>query len=155
MRCLRSLIYAMSCLLAAAVAAQDMGGLVTGSFGDQPLELAVSADLSDATIIGSFVDAGFLAAQTEGDLGPVILTLRLSGELPDPGEVVLDIAFARDMGRNWQGDQDTLDLELEEMAATDGAVTLSGTITGEVSGGPASGTLPVTFSFNAQLETVN
>lgn len=144
-----------SCLLATAVAAQEAGGLVTGSFGEQPLELAVSADLSGATLIGNHADASLAAAQMQGDPGPVILTLTLGGALPDPGEVTLEIAFGRDMGRNWRGDQDSLTLELGEFAAADGVVALSGTVTGEVSGGPASETRPVTFSFDARIEQVD
>ncbi|NNU81386.1 hypothetical protein HMH01_13165 [Halovulum dunhuangense] len=147
-------LLASAFVLGTAVLAQDPGGLVTGSFGDQPLELPVSADLSAATMIGDYADASLAAALTEGDQGPLFLTMTLSGELPDPGEVMLELAFARDMGRNWQGDQNSLTLELGGFAPSDGMVHLFGTITGEVTGGPASETRAVTFSFDAYLEQV-
>ncbi|GGO58477.1 hypothetical protein SAMN05444398_12146 [Roseovarius pacificus] len=141
----------LACLLALPALADEPGGLVTGSFGDQPLELTVAPELSGATIIGNYADASFLAAQMEGDQGPVNLGLTINGELPTPGEIALTITFARDMGRNWSGDQDSLTLALDEIAPGDGIVALRGTLTGQVSGGPASETRPVTFSFDARL----
>ncbi|MFD2858137.1 hypothetical protein ACFSZS_29995 [Seohaeicola zhoushanensis] len=124
-------------------------------FREQPLELSISPDLSAATIIGSYGDAFFSGVQTEGDQETVFISLMLSGELPDPEELTLEIAFARDMGANWRGDRDGLTLELTDFSATDGLVSLSGTVTGNVSGGPDSETRPVTLSFDARLEQVN
>lgn len=57
----------------------------------------------------------------EGDQGPVNLELTINGELPAPGEMALTITFARDMGRNWTGDQDSLTLTLEEFTPGDGS----------------------------------
>lgn len=142
-------------LLGTAAVAQSLGGLVTGSFGDQPLEMPVSTDLSGGTLIGTFADAALTATLMEGDQGPVVLTMSLAGEMPAPDEVTLELAFARDMGRNWRGDQGSLTLDLSEFAVSSGIITLSGTVTGEVSGGPASETRPVTFSFDARLEEEN
>lgn len=148
-------VCAVSCLLATAATAEEPGGQVIGSFGEQPLELSISSDLSEATIIGTYADASFAAAQTEGDQGPFMLTLAFNGELPAPQEVTLDIVFARDMGRNWRGDQDSLTLDLANFSATDGVVSLTGTVTGDISGGPDAQTRPVTLSFDARLEQVN
>lgn len=145
----------LACLLALPALADEPGGLVTGSFGDQPLELTVASELSGATIIGNYADASLLAAQMEGDRGPVNLELVINGELPAPGEVALTITFARGMGRNWSGDQDSLTLALDEFASGEGIVALKGTLTGQVSGGPASETRPVTFSFDARLEELD
>jgi hypothetical protein len=139
-------------LLALPALADEPGGLVTGSFGDQPLELTVAPELSSATIIGNYADASLLAALMEGDQGPVDLDLAINGELPAPGEVTLTVTFARDMGRNWTGDQDSLTLTLDEFAPGDGIVVLRGTLTGQVSGGPVSETRLVTFSFDTRLE---
>lgn len=148
-------ICALSCLLATTATAEEPGGQVIGSFGEQPLELSISSDLSAATIIGTYADASFAAAQTEGDQGPFMLTLAFNGELPAPQEVTLDIVFARDMGRNWRGDQDSLTLDLADFSAADGIVSLTGTVTGDISGGPDAQTRPVTFSFDTRLEQVN
>ena len=60
-------ICALSCLLATAAIAEEPGGQVIGSFGEQPLELSISSDLSAATIIGSYGDAFLSGVQTEGD----------------------------------------------------------------------------------------
>lgn len=175
----RAGIAVLACLLALPVLADEPGGLVTGSFGDQPLELTVAPELSGATIIGNYADASLLAAQMEGDQGPVNLELTINGELPSPGEMALTITFARDMGRNWTGDQDSLTLTLEEFRPGDGIVALKGTLTGQVSlrpanetrcalipaspgcnngqvsGGPSSETRPVTFSFDTRLEELD
>lgn len=148
-------ICALSCLVATAATAQEPGGQVIGSFGEQPLELAISPDLSAATIIGSYADAFLSGVQTADDQETAFVSLMLSGELPDPAELSLEIAFAQDMGANWRGDGESLALELAEFSATDGIVSLSGTITGEVSGGPDSESRPVTLSFDALLEQVN
>lgn len=142
---------ALSCWLASVGAAEEFGGLVTGSFGNQPLELSVSPDLSDAQVIGNHADASLIATLMNGPLGPVILTMTLSGALPDPDEVGLELAFAREMGRNWRGDERSLTLELGDYAASDGMLSLSGTVTGTVNGGPAAATRPATFSFAARL----
>lgn len=142
-------------IAAGATAAQERGGLITGSFGDMPLELTISADLAGATIIGTYADASLLATQMDGNQGPVTLTLIINGELPDPGEVTLDIAFARDMGRNWTGDESSLALQLETFEVTGPMITVAGTVTGEVTGGTAQETRPVTFSFNMQLEELD
>lgn len=142
-------------LLALPALADEPGGLVTGSFGDQPLELTVAPELSGATVIGNYADVSLLAAQMEGDLGPVNLELVINGELPAPSEVALTITFARDMGRNWSGDQDSLRLTLDEFTPGDGIVALKGTLTGQVSGGPASETRPVTFSFDTRLDELD
>ena len=48
----RAGIPVLACLLALPALADEPGGLVTGSFGDQPLELTVAPELSGATIIG-------------------------------------------------------------------------------------------------------
>lgn len=146
---------ALSCLLAHMSAAEEPGDLVIGSFGDQPLELSVSADLSGATLIGHHADASLTATLTEGNQGPVILTMTLSGALPDPEDVTLELTFARDMGRTWQGNRDSLTLELSAYAVSEGMITLSGTVTGGVSDGTALETRPVTFSFNARLNQEN
>lgn len=142
-------------LLALPALADEPGGLVTGSFGDQPLELTVAPELSGATLIGNYADVSLLAAQMEGELGPVNLELVINGELPAPSEVALTITFARDMGRNWSGDQDSLTLTLDEFTPGDGIVALKGTLTGQVSGGPASETRPVTFSFDTRLDELD
>ena len=142
-------------LLALPALADEPGGLVTGSFGDQPLELTVAPELSGATVIGNYADVSLLAAQMEGDLGPVNLELVINGELPAPSEVALTITLARDMGRNWSGDQDSLTLTLDEFTPGDGIVVLKGTLTGQVSGGPASETRPVTFSFDTRLDELD
>lgn len=142
-------------LLALPALADEPGGLVAGSFGDKPLELTVASALSEATIIGNYTDVSLLAAQMEGDQGPVNLELVISGELPTPAEVALTLTFARDMGRNWSGDQDSLTLSLDEFAPRDGIVALKGTLTGQVSGGPASETRSVTFSFDTRLEELD
>lgn len=142
-------------LLALPALADEPGGLVTGSFGDKPLELTVASELSGATIIGNYIDISLLAAQMEGDQGPVNLELVISGELPAPAEVALTLTFARDMGRNWSGDQDSLTLSLDEFAPGDGIVALKGTLTGQVSGGPAAETRSVTFSFDTRLEELD
>lgn len=142
-------------LLALPALADEPGGLVTGSFGDQPLELTVAPELSGATLIGNYADVSLLAAQMEGDLGPVNLELVINGELPAPSEVALTITFARDMGRNWSGEQDSLTLTLDEFTPGDGIVALKGTLTGQVSGGPASETRPVTFSFDTRLDELD
>ena len=63
-------------LLALPALADEPGGLVTGSFGDQPLELTVAPELSGATIIGNYADASLLAAQMEGDQDSMTLTLE-------------------------------------------------------------------------------
>ena len=175
----RAGIPVLACLLALPALADEPGGLVTGSFGDQPLELTVAPELSGATIIGNYADASLLASQMEGDQGPVNLELTINGELPAPGEMALTITFARDMGRNWTGDQDSLTLTLEEFTPGDGIVALKGTLTGQVSlrpanetrcaliptspgcnngqvsGGPSSETRPVTFSFDTRLEELD
>lgn len=151
----RTIVPALACLLALPALADEPGGLVTGSFGDQPLELTVAPELSGATIIGNYADASLLAALMEGDQGPVNLELTINGELPAPGEMALTITFARDMGRNWTGDQDSLTLTLDEFAPGDGIVAMRGTLTGQVSGGPASETRPVTFSFDTRLEELD
>ena len=151
----RAGIPVLACLLALPALADEPGGGVTGSFGDQPLELTVAPELSGATIIGNYADASLLAAQMEGDQGPVNLELTINGELPAPGEMALTITFARDMGRNWTGDQDSLTLTLEEFTPGDGIVVLKGTLTGQVSGGPTSETRPVTFSFDTRLEELD
>lgn len=151
----RAGIPVLACLLALPALADEPGGLVTGSFGDQPLELTVAPELSGVTIIGSYVDASFFAALMEGEQGPVNLELTISGELPAPAEVALTITFARDMGRSWSGDQDSLALALDEFAPDAGIVVLSGTLTGQVSGGPASESRAVTFSFDARLEELD
>ena len=142
-------------LLALPALADEPGGLVTGSFGDKSLELTVASELSGATIIGNYTDISLLAAQMEGDQGPVNLELVISGEMPAPAEVALTLTFARDMGRNWSGDQDGLTLSLDEFAPGDGIVALEGTLTGQVSGGPSSQTRPVTFSFDVRLEELD
>ncbi|TDL74831.1 hypothetical protein E2L08_15915 [Palleronia sediminis] len=134
--------------------AQGSGGHVIGSFGGMPLELPVIADLASATVVGTFADASLLATRIEGDQGPLVLTLAFIGELPDPGEVTLGIAFARDMGRNWHGDESGLVLQIDSFDAGGDRVAVAGTVTGEVTGGPAQETRPVTFSFAAQLEQV-
>ena len=146
---------ALALTLALPALADEPGGLVTGSFGDQPLELTVAPELSGATVIGNYADVSLLAAQMEGDLGPVNLELVINGELPAPSEVALTITFARDMGRNWSGDQDSLTLTLDEFTPGDGIVALKGTLTGQVSGGPASETRPVTFSFDTRLDELD
>lgn len=151
----RAGIPVLACPLALPALADELGGLVTGSFGDQPLELTVAPELSGATIIGNYADASLIAAQMEGDQGPVNLELTINGELPAPGEMALTITFARDMGRNWTGDQDSLTLTLEEFTPGDGIVALKGTLTGQVSGGPSSETRPVTFSFDTRLEELD
>ena len=151
----RASVPLLACLLALPTLAAEPGGLVTGSFGDQPLELTVAPELSGVTIIGSYVDASFFAALMEGEQGPVNLELTISGELPAPAEVALTITFARDMGRSWSGDQDSLALTLDEFAPDAGIVVLSGTLTGQVSGGPASGSRAVTYSFDARLEELD
>ncbi|UYQ72648.1 hypothetical protein OF122_02360 [Pelagibacterium flavum] len=151
----RAGIPVLAYLLALPALADGPGGLVTGSFGDQPLELTVVPELSGATIIGNYADASLLAAQMEGDQGPVNLELTINGELPSPGEIALTITFARDMGQNWTGDQDSLTLTLEEFTPGDGIVALKGTLTGQVSGGPTSETRPVTFSFDTRLEELD
>ena len=71
-------------LLALPALADEPGGLVTGSFGDQPLELTVAPELSGATIIGNYADASLLAAQMEGDQDSLTLTLedRATGSSP-------------------------------------------------------------------------
>lgn len=142
----------LACLLALPTLAEQPGGLITGNLGDQPLELTVVPEMSGATILGNYVDASIMAVRMDGDQSPVNLVLMLNGELPAPGEVALTIAFAREMGRDWNGDQDSLTLTLEDLAPRDGIVTLTGTITGQISGGPGAVTLPVTFSFDARLE---
>ncbi len=142
-------------LLAGSAVAQDPGGLVTGSFGDVPVELPVSADLSGATIIGTYADVSLAATQMESEQGPIMLTLSFNGELPDPGEVTLDIVFARDMGRNWAGDESSLTLELDTFELSGELVAVAGTVTGEITGGPEQATRPVTLSFNAQLEQLD
>lgn len=151
----RMSIPVLACLLALPALADEPGGLVTGSFGDKSLELTVAPELSDATIVGNYADASFLAMQMEGDQGPVNLTLTINGELPNPGEMELTIIFARDMGRNWSGDQDSLTLVLDEFAPGAGFVALKGTLTGQVSGGPTSDTRPVAFSFDTRIEALN
>ncbi len=83
------------------------------------------------------------------------MSLMLSGELPNPEELSLEIAFARDMGANWRGDGESLALELADFSVSDGIVSLSGTVTGEAKGGPFLETRPVTLSFDARLEQVN
>lgn len=143
------------CLLATAAVAEEPGGLVTGSFGELPLELSIAPDLSAATIIGTYGDASLSGMQTEGGEETVFLTLMLSGELPEPEELMLEIAFARDLGANWRGDGDSLTLKLADFSATNGMVSLSGTVTGDVKGGPFLETRPVTLSFDARLEQVN
>lgn len=151
----RTSVSVLACLLALPVLADGLGGRVTGSFGDQPLELTVAHELSGVTIIGNYADASFLAAQMEGNQGPVNLTLTINGELPTPDEIALTILFARDMGRSWSGDQGSLTLALDEFVPGDGVVAMRGTLTGQVSGGPASETRPVTFSFDARLEALD
>ena len=151
----RAGISVLVCLLVLPALAAEPGGLVTGSFGDQPLELTVASELSGATIIGNYADAFLLAAQMEGDQGPVNLELTINGELPAPGEMALTITFARDMGRNWTGNQDSLTLTLEEFTPGAGIVALQGTLTGQVSGGPSAETRPVTFSFDPRLEELD
>lgn len=148
-------ICALSCLLATVAIAEEPGGQVIGSFGEQPLELSISSDLSAATIIGSYGDAFLSGVQTEGDQETVFVSLMLSGELPNPEELSLEIAFAHDMGANWRGDGESLALELADFSVSDGIVSLSGTVTGEVKGGPFLETRPVTLSFDARLEQVN
>ena len=74
-------------LLALPALADEPGGLVTGSFGDQPLELTVAPELSGATIIGNYADASLLAAQMEGDQDS--LTLTLEDFTPGDGIVAL------------------------------------------------------------------
>lgn len=147
-------ICALSCLLATAAIAEEPGGQVIGSFGEQPLELSIAPDLSAATIVGTYGDASLSGMQTEGGEETVFLTLMLSGELPEPEELMLEIAFARDMGANWRGDGESLALELSDFSATDGIVSLSGTVTGDVKGGPFLETRPVTLSFDVLLEQV-
>lgn len=142
-------------LMAGSASAQDQAGFVTGSLGDAPLELTVSHDFSDATIIGTYLDASLLATQVDGAEGPVTLILTFNGELPDLAEVTVEIAFAREMGRNWSGDESGLSLKLNTVDATDGVIAVAGTVTGEVSGGPAQETLPVTFSFNARMKELD
>lgn len=151
----RSATTVLVCLLTLPALANEPGGLVTGSFGDQPLELTVASELAGATIIGNYADAFLLATQMEGEQGPVNLELTINGELPAPGEMALTITFARDMGRNWTGDQDSLTLTLEEFTPGDGIVTIKGTLMGQVSGGPSSETRPVTFSFDTMLEELD
>src|SRR5690606_31119620 len=68
-------------LMAGSAAAQDQAGFVTGSLGDTPLELTVSPDFSEATIIGTYVDTSLLATQIDGGGGPVTLILTFNGEL--------------------------------------------------------------------------
>ena len=143
------------CLLATAAVAEEPGGLVAGSFGEQPLEMAIAPDLSAATIIGTYADASLSGMLTEGGEETVFLTLMLSGELPEPEELMLELAFARDMGANWRGDGEGLTLELSDFSVSDGIVSLSGTVTGEVKGGPFLESRPVTLSFDALLEQVN
>lgn len=148
-------VCAFSCLLATAANAEEPGGQIIGSFAEQPLEMSISPDLSAATIIGTYADAFLSGVQTEDGQETVFLSLIFSGELPDPQEVTLEIAFADDMGANWRGDGGSLTLDLADFSATDGIVSLSGTVIGDVSGGPDSETRPVTFSFEARLEMVN
>jgi len=148
-------ICALSCLLATAAIAEEPGGQIIGSFGELPLELSIAPDLSAATIIGTYGDASLSGMQTEGDQETVFISLMLSGELPEPEELMLEIALARDMGANWRGDGETLALELSDFTVADGMVSLSGTVTGDVKGGPFLETRPVTLSFNARLEQVN
>eukprot|EP00873_Tetraselmis_striata_P030068 jgi/Tetstr1/450332/TSEL_037368.t1 len=151
----RAGIVVLACLLALPALANEPGGRVTGSFGDQPLELTVAPQLSGAMIIGNYADASLLAAQMEGDQGPVNLELTINGDLPTPGEMALTITFARDMGRNWTGDHDSLTLILDEFTPGDGIVDLKGTLTGQVSGGPSSQTRPITLSFDTRLEELD
>ncbi|MBQ0750548.1 MAG: hypothetical protein KBT70_10145, partial [Roseovarius sp.] len=75
-------------LMAGSAAAQDQAGFVTGSLGDTPLELTVSPDFSDATIIGTYVDTSLFATQIDGGGGPVTLILTFNGELADLAEVM-------------------------------------------------------------------
>lgn len=142
-------------LMAGSASAQDDAGIVTGSLGKTPLELTVSPDFSDASLIGTFVDTSLLATQIDGAEGPVTLILTFSGELPDPAEVTVEVAFAREMGRNWSGDESALSLQVDAFDATDGVIAVAGTVTGEVKGGPAQETLPVTFSFNARMQELD
>jgi hypothetical protein len=142
-------------LMAGSTSAQDQAGLVTGSLGDTPLELTVSPDFSEATLVGNYVDASLLATQNDGASGPVTLILTLNGELPDPAEVTAEIAFAREMGRNWSGDESSLSLQVDTFEATGGVIAVVGTVTGEVTGGPAQETLPMTFSFNARMQELD
>ncbi|MDD9709775.1 hypothetical protein PVW53_21125 [Seohaeicola sp. SP36] len=83
----RAGIPVLACLLALPALADEPGGLVTGSFGDQPLELTVAPELSGATIIGNYADASLLAAQMEGDQDS--LTLTLEDFTPGDGIVAL------------------------------------------------------------------
>ncbi|MBW4976241.1 hypothetical protein KZZ08_21700 [Roseovarius mucosus] len=142
-------------LMAGSAAAQDQAGFVTGSLGDTPLELTVSPDFSDATIIGTYVDTSLFATQIDGGGGPVTLILTFNGELADLAEVMVEIAFAREMGRNWSGDESGLSLKLDKFDAADGVIAVAGTVTGEVTGGPDQETLPVTFSFNARMKEMD
>lgn len=139
-------------LLAGSASAQDQAGFVTGSLGDTPLELTVSPDFSDATIVGTYVDTSLLATQVDGAEGPVTLILTFNGDLSDLAEVTVEIAFAREMGRNWLGDKSGLSLKLDKFDAADGVIAVAGTVTGEVTGGPDQETLPVTVSFNARMK---
>ena len=151
----KGVLSTLAVLLALPALAQDQAGSVTGTFGDQPLEMIVTGELSGVTIIGDFTDASFLAVQTEGEQGPITLELTVAGELPDPEEVMLTITSARDMGRTWTGDQDTLTLTLGEVMQGDGVVAFNGTLTGEVSGGPASETRPVALEFETRLDMLD
>jgi len=139
-------------LMAGSAAAQDQAGIVTGSLGDTPLELTVSPEFSDATIMGTFVDTSLLATQIDGVEGPVTLILTFNGELAEPADVTVEIAFSREMGRNWSGDESGLSLKLDTFDAADGVIAVAGTVTGEVTGGPDQETLPVTFSFTARMK---
>ena len=127
----------LAVLLALPALAQEPAGLVTGSFGDQSLEMIVAGELSGAMIVGDFVEASLLAVQNEGEQGPINLELIMAGDLPDPDEVTLTITFARDMGQNWTGNQENLTLSLDEVTPGDSVIAFKGTLTGEVTGGPA------------------
>lgn len=142
-------------LVAGSVSAQEQAGLVNGNLGDMPLELAVSPDFSDATLVGNYVDASLLATQMDGAGGPVTLILTFNGELPDLAEVTAEIAFAREMGRNWSGDESSLSLKVDTFDASGDVIAVAGTVSGEVTGGPAQETVPVTFSFNARMQELD
>ena len=128
----------LAVLLALPALAQEPAGSVTGSFGDQSLEMTVAGELSGAMIVGDFVEASLLAVQNEGEPGPINLELIMAGDLPDPDDVTLTITFARDMGQNWTGNQENLTLCLDDVAPGDSVVAFKSTLTVEVTGGPAS-----------------
>lgn len=143
------------CLMGMPALANEPGGLLTGSFGDEPLELHVAPELSGVTIIANYSDISVFAAQVDGDQGPVNLSLEINGELPTPDGISLTLVRARDMGQNWTGNQDSLKLALGELETVNGIVSVKGTVTGQVTGGPQSESRPIAISFDTRLEELD